>query len=149
MPALTLPLDPQGHAALEVLLAPAGSLSPVQAGQGAPLSNAIRARALIDPGATLTAIDPQIRRALHVNPFRAISVTVPGSTARLRFLSFKVDLAVPHPATQFHQALIVPALQVVVLPLAHTGSEVLIGCDILRRCQFFYDGPGNYFRLNY
>jgi hypothetical protein len=34
-------------------------------------------------------------------------------------------------------------------PLSHTGSDVLVGCDVLSRCVFLHHGQSGTFLLSY
>ncbi|HEV3257203.1 MAG TPA: hypothetical protein VG013_10010, partial [Gemmataceae bacterium] len=64
---------------------------------------------------------------------------------------FKVSLTLKHSGGSPTADLSEPMLTVVEVPLAHLGSDllVLIGADMLARCQLHYDGPAATFSLQY
>jgi hypothetical protein len=74
---------------------------------------------------------------------------VPAHAAPVLVLCFKVDLVVLHPSGSMAQSLRIPLLTVFETPLAHTGIDVLVGCDVLSRCSFLHDGLNRTFTLSY
>jgi hypothetical protein len=54
-----------------------------------------------------------------------------------------------NPTGNAQDHLVVPDLSVLELSLSSLGYQALIGRDLLARCRFLYDGPGNAFRLTY
>lgn len=100
--------------------------------------------ALIDTGASKTCVDETILANLGINPIGLVSVgTAAGSVqrtifpARLTFPEFK---------------LVVDLSQVIAVDLQgqtiqKTQIIGLVGRDILRFCQFTYDGHGGFFTL--
>jgi hypothetical protein len=45
--------------------------------------------------------------------------------------------------------LVMGTLTVAEMRVSQTGTEVLIGTDVLEKCQFLYDGPADSFSLTY
>ncbi len=99
---------------------------------------------MLDTGATVTIIDPQVRQALNLTPFRVRRATVPNSPAPIRTPSYKIDLIILINGVPYFLG---PMLSVLEMPLSHTGVSVLVGCDVLSKCQFTHNGSGNVFTL--
>jgi len=109
-----------------------------------------RCAAIIDPGTNITCVDPSILQAQGLTPFDRLDISLAqGDVAGDEFDLFKVWLTVKHPSGQPSDDLSKAILTIVQLALVHLGVEVLIGCDVLARCQFLYDGPGGAFTLTY
>src|SRR6184192_2451622 len=70
---------------------------------------------MIDTGATLTCIDPSIRKALNLTPYTVRSVGTPGAVAPAHCNYYKVDLTVVHPSRIQRQYLVKRLLTVVEL----------------------------------
>jgi hypothetical protein len=102
---------------------------------------------MLDSEATQTVIDPQVRQALNLVPFRIRRVSVPSAPAPILAPCYKLDLAIVDPAGGFW--LLCPRLSVLETPLIHTGVPVLVGCDVLGRCLYCHNGPGGTFVLAY
>lgn len=101
---------------------------------------------MIDTGATVTIIDPQLRQSLNLAPFRLRRAAIPSVPNPVRVYAYKVDLFIAYPSGSFFSY---PMLSVVEMPLIHTGVEVLIGQDILAQFHFSHNGPGHIFSLAY
>ena len=144
MPVLNLTLDPNGHALVDLVLFPAQPRRhALQAlGQNLP-PHAVTG--MLDTGAAVTVIDPQVRQALNLTPFRVRLASVPNAPNPIRVASYKVDLAILGPGGVLWP--LSPMLSVVEMPLIHTGTAVLVGCDVLERCYFGYNGSAHTFFL--
>jgi hypothetical protein len=147
MPVLNKLLDQHGHAYVDLILnQPLIRRQALQTAGGVvpPPVNAI---GMVDTGATVSVIDPQLRQVLGLVPHRIRRARLPNSPVPTRVRSYKLELGIYDPAGAFH--LLCPMLSVVEMPLAHTGPQVLVGCDVLERCLFVYDGPARSFTLSY
>jgi len=102
---------------------------------------------MLDTGATLTVIDPQVRQTLGLTPFRMRRISAPGLPAPAQFPSYKLELMLVDPAGQVW--LLGPMLTVLEAPILHMGVSVLVGCDVLSRCIYNYNGPAGTFSLAY
>jgi hypothetical protein len=149
MPVIQDQLDAQGHSHVKLFLYP--SLPRIRALQtvGQPQVQPLLADGIIDPGASVTIIDPRIRQALNLTPFRIRPIMIPSQAASVLTLCYKLDLIVLHPSGTIASSLIIQMLAVYETPLSHTGTDVLIGCDVLSRCAFIHNGPRNMFLLSY
>lgn len=148
MPIIQGQLDAQGHANVRLVLYLSNAR--VQAMQKAnqPLPQPSVATGMLDSGAALTVIDPSIRQALGIPPFRFQRFSVPAHPAPIRAFCYKIDLIVLHPSG-LPSSLSVPNLTVIETPLTHTGTDVLVGCDVLRQCTFIHNGLAGGFALSY
>jgi hypothetical protein len=146
MPVLNGQLDPDGHAVISVGLVATQPRRRALHLVGQAIQGVQVVPGLIDTGATFTVIDPQLRQALNLVPFRVRSACVPWVAAPVRALAYKVDLIVLHP---IGPPLIRPMLTVLEMPLAHTGNQVALGCDVLAQCEFTYRGAAGTFSLAY
>lgn len=137
MPVISLPLQ-DGRCLLNVLVSvPEASAT-------------VPARALIDTGADITCIDPRIVALLGATASGSISPAVPyGTPAGEPTDTYQVDLTILHPTGKPEDNLHRPALKVAGVPIAHTGSDVLIGNDLLDECDFHRDGPRQMFHISY
>jgi hypothetical protein len=147
MPILNKSLDHRGHANLELLLVPSAPRRAALQKTGQPLPAPLVVSGQIDTGATLTIIDPQVRQALHLTPFRVRRLGTPGAPAPIRAFSYKLDLGVID--ARGHVWTIYEGLTVVEAAIAHTGTAVLVGCDVLSRCQFTHNGTVGTYSLAY
>jgi hypothetical protein len=148
MPILQGPLDAQGHANVQLAfyLSPARVRVMQQAGQRLP--QPVAATGTLDSGATFTVIDPAIRQALGIPPFRVQRFSVPSDPTPIRAFCYKIELIVLHPSG-LQSSLVLPNLTVIETPLTHTGTDVLVGCDVLRQCSFTHHGLAGSFSLSY
>ena len=146
MPHLTLQVSPQGR----------GPLIDVQIGVSAPRRLALTAakqpvpapiivRALIDTGASLSAIDPFHLSALGVAPSGNAAVQTP-STGDTPHNCNTFDVAVLLP----HQGIVRTwdPVAVIGVPLRQQGIDMLFGRDLLWNCLLVYDGGANIFQLS-
>jgi len=114
--------------------------------QGKPIPGPAVGMSLIDTGASLRCIDESVLVALGINPIGLISLgTAAGQVQRPLF---PAKLAFPEPK------LIVDLSRVVAVDLKGQTVQgmpliALIGRDILRLCQFIYDGSGGFFTLSF
>lgn len=107
----------------------------------------ILAKALVDTGASHTAVDVAIIEALGISSKRIASLITPSTGA------------VPHKCHTFDVSIYIPmgaasavpwskvAHEVTRAELKHQGFEVLIGRDILAEVIFIYDGRNSVFTL--
>lgn len=151
MPTITGQLDSRGRAIVPIEVAVPAARARAFRHAGQPPPQPLRLDALIDTGASRTCIDPQVSRALHLTAFSAARLSTPsfGGPAVAGFPLYKVNLTVLHPSgnTQLHLAR--SAFPVAGIHLAHVGTEVVIGRDLLARCRFVYDGLARTFELEY
>jgi hypothetical protein len=58
-------------------------------------------------------------------------------------------LAIVHPSGNARDNLVIRDLSVFEVSLTPLGYQVIIGRDVLAKCRFLYDGPGDEFELAY
>jgi hypothetical protein len=106
---------------------------------GQPVPPPFPTTALIDTGASHTAVHPMILNYLGVAQTGAALLSVPGHVhANQPLYRVRVTLGTHHPAFAVQVAKIVPA--------THTVA-VLIGHDILREAALLFDGENGAFSL--
>jgi len=103
--------------------------------EGLSVPEVIEAMALIDTGASLTAIDTGITDRLKLMPIDYVNVSSV-TEAGVRAPIFDVDLIIEP------NQLVVPNIRVVELSLGG-GIQCLIGRDILSRMLLIYNGVRN------
>jgi hypothetical protein len=116
----------------------------VAAGQQIPTP--VRIQALLDTGASHTAVDPTLT-ALNLTPTGTALVNTPTTGATPQAVDqYDVGMFIPSPNGDplFNQTLPVTASELV----AGQGFHALIGRDILSQCVFVYNGSG-FFTLSY
>ena len=137
MPHLTLQFGATGPL-LDVLISVSAPRQAAlkQAGQAVPSPQI--ARALIDTGASITAVDPAITTALNLIPTGQTTIHTPSTAAEQPHpcATYDVHLTLSHPALSFY----INALPVIQSNLHHQGIQALIGRDVLANCLLFYDG---------
>ena len=114
---------------------------------GLDVPPAVRARALIDTGASAVLVDTSIIERLALTPTGASHMHTP-STAGAPCAVSLYDVAlhvVDHPTGQ----VVSSALEVVGHPLAQQHIGILLGRTFLASCLMTYDGPGRRFTLEY
>jgi hypothetical protein len=146
MPTLSDRLVPEG-ALVPVLIGL--SLTQIQLLRKAlqPIPAPIVALALIDTGAEMTGIDSSFVTSLGLQPKSSTLANLPAHGGMTLAFKYEVGFTIcPASATSGPQ---VPILSVLDLPLAAIGYQVVLGRDVLARCRFLYDGPGNCFEFTY
>ena len=114
---------------------------------GLPVPEPVLVRALIDTGATLTTIPPEVFSRLEIPPVGEIPLYTPSAQPGVPQIcdSYHVGLSivVNGAARRFPDCLVVAA------ECWHETETVtaLLGRDILRHCNFLYRGPDRAFSL--
>lgn len=120
-----------------------------KAGQTVP--QPVRIQALVDTGASCTAVDPKVLSQLGVTPKGRIPVHTPSTDATNPHEANQFDVLIMIPGiNQQSQAFIAPALPVIEASLEHQGYQALIGRDILASCVLTYvgyEGQAGHFTL--
>lgn len=100
--------------------------------------------ALVDTGATITAISPSIRKQLQPPPFGTVLYQPRGQHAI--WVPTYLVLLVIEPHT--HSGRVFP-LEVIEEQPATPGVQLLLGCDLLRKVVLVWDGPRDRLLLTY
>jgi hypothetical protein len=151
MPTIALPLDPRRRAMLEVEVGVPAARARALLQAGLPVPSPQLLAALIDPGASRTCIDHGVRRALNLRAFAAAAISTPSSSpaGTGSFHLYKVNLVVLHPSGNPQWYLAKNAFTVAAIHVAHMGTDVVLGRDLLALCRFVYDGRAGTFSLEY
>lgn len=118
------------------------------AGRVAP--NPIRARALIDTGASCSCVDPSILQPLGVTPTGSQLIITP-STGQQGQVANQYDVSILIIKSAQHY-LLVPSLPIVEAALhlpPVQGIQALIGRDVLANCLLIYDGSESQLTLSF
>jgi hypothetical protein len=147
MPDLTRPLSFKG-AMLDILVGfGARDLQRLRRASK-PIPQPIPLQAMIDTGATYTSIDAGAFRSLGLQPSGYMPISTASASWILRE-QFDVCLTIVHPSGNSGLDLVLKWFSVTHADLLQTGIPALIGCDLLDRCVFTYDGPARTFTLRY
>jgi hypothetical protein len=146
MPHLTLQLGPAGPL-LDVLISVSAPRQAALTQAGQPVPAPQIARALVDTGASVTAVDSAILTALALSPTGQTTIHTPSTTAGQphQCSTYDIHLTLSHPALSFY----IPALPVIQSTLHHQGIQALIGRDVLANCLLVYDGRAGIYILGF
>jgi hypothetical protein len=128
-------------AALQVeITVPSMLANVLQRTQKTPLPAPQVGMALIDTGASITAVEETILQGLGLTATSAIQVAVPGGRASRPLYACDITLpGTPIPTLLFNS--------VVGTELATLGFSALIGRDVLRHFQLVYNGAEGFWTL--
>ena len=145
---------------LKGVLQTEGALVEVEAGWSAVQARRLRqaqqpvppdrgAWGLLDTGAEITCFDTILVRQLGLPLAQVTLANVPALGGLQAGAHFHGGLRLLHPSGDPLQTLQIPNLLVLEMPLATIGYHVVIGRDILDRCDFLYRGRRQRFTLIY
>jgi predicted aspartyl protease len=148
MPHFTIPLSPQGPIVdAGIMVGDARQAALEAAKQDVPTPQMIRA--LIDTGAGISAVDPNVLKALglsqtgeaeiHTPSTKGVAVTTPTYDVKIAILAGRTG--------DLH--FISETIQVTATDLAVHGFQALIGTDILKKCILHYNGADGLFTVCY
>ena len=107
--------------------------------QGLPIPNLVVGSFLVDTGATITAVDPDLIAPLQLPLVGSVSVHTP-STGKDSVFIDQYDASFVVPGNTPDGTLVVGAVPIVAAHLRSQGIDGLIGRDILDRCLLIYNG---------
>jgi predicted aspartyl protease len=109
--------------------------------QSKPIPNPVEITALIDTGASGTAVKPEVIRQLQLTPRGVTNIATPSSAAHPCNV-YDVSLT-------FANGVIVPVITVIEVPLEGQVIHGLIGRDVLIHGILIYSGYTNTFSLSF
>ena len=109
--------------------------------QGKPVPNPIEITALIDTGASGTAVKPEVIRQFQLTPRGVTNIATPSSAAHPCNV-YDVSLT-------FANGVVVPVITVIEVPLEGQVIQGLIGRDVLVNGILIYSGYTNTFSLSF
>lgn len=145
MPHFTLPLDENGpllNAVVEVSRARATILRLL--GQTVP--DRVAVRALVDTGASVTCVEPQVMERLGISP-RGKTPCLTPSTGTEHVLMDEFDVCISVYRDLHEVPCRIENLSVVGAVLNRQGFDVLLGRDFLSRCILHYNGTTRSYTL--
>jgi hypothetical protein len=145
MPIVNLQVTAQGPM-VDIVVAVSGPRQSALVAAKQPIPNPLPVRALIDTGASCTAIDVQIVKALGLTP----TGTIPGhtpSTGATPHIFNQYDIALAFISPTVHVMAL--ALAVIGTDLASQGLQALFGRDLLARCVLAYNGQTGLVSLSF
>ena len=146
MPHFTLPLD-VGGPILNAAVFVSSARRAVLLQMGHPVPQAILIRALVDTGASFTAIEPSVLQKLSLTPTGTIEIATPSTGQGTHTTdTFDIDFAIG--AGPNDSPFVMPNLRVAAAELfSRQGIHALIGREILQRHVFIYNGSMNQFSV--
>ncbi len=136
-PGLLLAAGPMVTVQIEVPQA----LSQQLAAAGQPVPPPITGFALIDTGATMTAVDASVVTALGVNPVGVVPVGTAGGPTSQPVYPIRLQIQGVGLGINFSR--------VTGAPLKSMNLVALLGRDVLARMILIYDGPSSEYTLSY
>lgn len=139
-------MGPQGPL-IDVLISVSSARSAALLASGIGVPVAIKARALIDTGASHTAVDPVVVANLSLTPTGVIPVVTPTTGATpVNCNQYDVQISLVHA----DHTLTLDAVPVTESALQQAqGFEMLLGRDILSKCTLVYHGDINLYTLSF
>jgi predicted aspartyl protease len=143
--------DPGGHVGngaglqidgpkLAIEIAVPTVLAEFLARSGQPVPPARRGFALIDTGASITAVDEEVVASLGIQPIGQMKLSTPSQSRSAWLYAARLTcsgVAVP----------VVEVLDIVGCTLQPQGFIALLGRNFLRKLVLVYDGPAGFFTL--
>ena len=145
MPHLTLQFVQSRGVIVDVLLGVSSARLNALTKLHQAVPSPIRARALVDTGASGTVIDASCVKALQLSPTGVSNVRTPSTGVNpVQHFSYDVSLVLVSPVLS-RTWFVVPVTE----SPSHAvqGFEVLLGRDILGECLCVYDGRASVFML--
>jgi len=109
---------------------------------------------MIDPGSAYTLVHAPIIQSFGLTyAGKLVPIFTPSTgSSSVTLRAFHVSLTIMNQPTVPRSNLVMNSIPVVEAQLdsfAALGVQVVIGCAVLERCLFFYEGPSKLFSLAY
>jgi hypothetical protein len=114
-----------------------------------PVPPTLDARALLDTGAEVTCLDTVLVQQLSLPLAQLALANVPALGGLRAGAHYHASVTIVHPSSDPAQVLVLQNLLILEVPLAGLGYQVLLGRDVLDRCDFLYGGRRQRFTLAY
>ncbi|MGC8544281.1 MAG: aspartyl protease family protein [Vulcanisaeta sp.] len=126
---------------------PAGVIQSFAQSRGVTLNNVRNVAALIDTGASITAVDKGVLNKLGYPPYGTINLTTAGGTAAVPMYLVKLTLFSNVPSVIAR--IVLDNISVAAVDLATQQYKALIGRDVLRNILLIYDGAAGQITVTY
>lgn len=145
MPHITLPLSPDGCTITLYLGVSAQRQAALKAANRA-IPSIVRIVALIDTGASGTAIEEKILQQLGLTPTGTVNILTPSTAGNpVVCMSYDVMLGIYHPTF----SLLNGNFPVIAANFTGQNIQALVGRDILKDCVLIYNGTNSTFTLGF
>jgi hypothetical protein len=115
-----------------------------------PIPQSLECRALLDSGADITCVDSRLIESMNLVQCGFSFANVPSlQEGTMLEILHDLSLTILHPSTDPRDHLLLRNWRVMELPLGSLDYQVLIGRDVLNKCQFVFDGINRRFSLRY
>ena len=125
----------------QVRIGVSGPTADLLKGQGKPIPAPVEIMALIDTGASGTAVKPEVIHQLQLTPRGVAQIATPSSSAHPCNV-YDVSLTFPN-------GVMIPLITVMEVPLEGQRIQGLIGRDVLAHGILIYSGYTNTFSLSF
>lgn len=145
MPHLSQPLS-AGLPSIDIWVAVSGPRALLLKSAAKSMPSPVRARLLIDTGATTTCLDPRVLQTLGLAPTGRGFMRTPSTGSTLHPCNtFDVSLTITHATAP----LFLDNLAVFESDFSGQGIDGLIGRDVLASCLLIYDGQAQSYTLSF
>jgi predicted aspartyl protease len=127
--------------AVQVLIGPSRAFMEAVGATGAAVAP-VSVSAVIDTGAQMTVLSPDVIAALGIKAVGAVPILTPTSAGAVQCPQFHVNV-------YFSPDAVIENILAAQAPLIGHGFQCLIGRDVLRTAVLVYIGPENQFTLTF
>lgn len=147
MPAINVDIEAGGPIVTAIVGVSLPRIQAIQAA-GQPVPTPVRARFLVDTGASGTCVDPNVIASLNLPLINQVPIMTP-STNGAPHMCDMYDASFFIPGRDPQRGFLIPAIQIITTHLSSQGIDGLIGRDILNRCTLIYIGSEGVLSINY
>jgi hypothetical protein len=147
MPTITVSAGPAGPL-LSVAIGCSFPRTQVLLANNQPVPTVGSGQFLVDTGASMTCVDPDVIAHLNLPLIGSIMIATP-STNGVPVACEQYDASVLIPGASVRDNFVIPAIPILATKLKPQGIEGLLGRDIIDRCLLVYNGPARILSLGH